>query len=714
MPLNGRLNKLQAVSRGNCSTTELVLKSLIGLMLLLLGTSVTASDVYVPPSLEEWKDWVLADHPDIQCPVDDASARRLSCIWISSLSVSTRADNSIKFAIQGVAYAPGELTLPHGDVLPHTVRLNDEVASVGTRGRNQVPVLYLPTGSFDVTGTLSPDRLPRSINVPKIAAIVQLELNGLQIDRPRIENGKLWLQEQASEDSRRDSLSIEVFRKLVDDIPQSIETRIHLIVDGNNRVISLGNPLPSGISSVSVRSTLPIQVKKSGEYLVQVSRGEHWLTILGIGSEILNEFGLVEGGDGWPSSEVWVVESVPQHRTVEVEGVEAIDPSMVESPFGKASTYLVQSGERLRLTNEMRGDPNPRSPRFKMYRDFWLAFDGQSFAVTDGIQVDTSSEVRLTANYDIGNAFVDGNPKVITYLDHASQSQPGITLHANEQEVTALSRLTDQRDFSAPGWQINVDLLVLRLNLPPGWKLLWTVGVDQVNESWLSSWWNLWDIFFCVLIVVVVFRLGGTTPAGLVTVALMFSYQEFSYPALGWFVLALILLLNRATNSEKYRRWQKTAFWMVLLPVALVSIYVASINLRQAVYPQLETPTHPIDRAARHERVSTDPDVEELIVSGSFASRSNFDLPTPVHVQELDEENQDSTSEASRTYAVQTGPAFPAWRWNEISLDWVGPVSADQRFSLTLLPPYLTRVLFVVIAVLHLLILGWFVYFARD
>ena len=76
---------------------------------------------------------------------------------------------------------------------------------------------------------------------------------------------------------------------------------------------------------------------------------------------------------------------------------------------------------------------------------------------------------------------------------------------------------------------------------------------------------------------------------------------------------------------------------------------------------------------------------EELVVSGNFVRR---DAPTQLPV-----------------VAVQTGPGKPVWNWDRVSLNWAGPVSKDQRIGLAFLPPPATRIVFALIAVLHLLML---------
>ena len=68
---------------------------------------------------------------------------------------------------------------------------------------------------------------------------------------------------------------------------------------------------------------------------------------------------------------------------------------------------------------------------------------------------------------------------------------------------------------TAVGWETDVAALSGELHLPPGWRLLWTHGVDRAPTAWLPSW-TLWDIFLVVISVVLALRLLGRTAAALV------------------------------------------------------------------------------------------------------------------------------------------------------------------------------------------------------
>ena len=687
------------------------------------GLAVFAQDVFVPPELEDWKEWVLADHPNIYCPINDTSRQRLPCVWISELNVDLTSGTNprIDFRILGQADAPSHVELPSTDRRPVSVELNGSPASVGLVSDS--PRVFVNRGAFNITGYIELDTIPRSLRVPKSAAIVKLSIDDEDIAAPRIEDGNLWLQAQALVQESENALRLDVYRRLRDDIPQLLDTRIRLSVDGEDRVETLGKPIPDGFRAISVTADVPVQVTEDGTFLVQVSRGLSWLVVRAVSEQVFNEFTPASRGPYWPMSETWVYNARTQHRTVDVEGVNPVDPTLVDSPFGSAPTYEVPLGSTLRLVNEQRGDPNPKPAIFNLSREIWLGFDGRSMVASDEIVADVQSELRIGADYELGTVSVDGANRLVTYLGDESDSETGITLHPSERRVESVSILESRSDISASGWLIDADSLNIDLNVPPGWKLLWTSGVDRVDESWLSSWWNLWDIFISVLIIVVLYRVGGVAVAIVVSIAILLGYQEHTAPAIGWLLLGLVLLLERQINSVVGRRVTQIVYWILLVPVAVISIFVAANNLRQAVYPQLDAA---IGSAFMPVEVAAIDDETLTVDRRSMIMRDSFDLPSPtaksdrLRTQARSGEAIDEEVVVSGSYdyayqlgvgvqqpivAVQTGPGRPTWNWDTVTLDWIGPVSKDQRIGLTFLPPPATRVVFVLIAVLHLLML---------
>ncbi len=682
-------------------------------MSIPLASPLIAQEVYVPPELETWKDWVLEAHPDINCPLNDVTAGRLPCIWMSEIDFRlTKGDQDrLDFRIEGHANAAGYLELPIGDARPVEVEVNRKPARIGLAG--DIARVYLDQDPFVVTGRMYFDRAPRTIDIPQGAAIVKLSIDGQNVAVPKIENGKLWLTPQERDRASENSLRLDVYRRLIDGIPQTLETRIRLTADGMDRIESLGKPIFDEFRVVKVTADVPVQLANDGSVRVQVARGIAWITIFATSLRTVDEFKPVANGSHWPASEIWVFESDPQHRTVEVQGALPIDPMLVDSPFGSAPTYQVDIGESLRLTNERRGNPHPKPALFNIMRQIWLAFDGSSLIVADSIAADIQTETRLSADYDLGSVKVDGVKRLVTVLAREPRAESGIALRPSERQIEAVSMLNSRHEIAANGWSVEADSLAIDMHIPPGWKLLWTRGVDSVQGSWASAWWNLWDIFISVLIVAIAYRVGGIPVAGVVFVAILLSFQEYPEPALGWLLLGLLLLLDRQLRSERAKQVVQIFYWALMVPIAVATIYVAASNVRQAVYPQLDDifSSDQIMGANLSPTASKLIDLSEhdMAFIQSAPARSTVQERKTVVNERLAATKAVDVPQSSTGVAVQTGPGKPDWHWDTARFRWSGPVSKDQRIGLTFLPPPATRLVFALIAVLHLVVLFIFV-----
>lgn len=695
------------------------LRAWLGVVFVLVASAHTAAEVYVPDALEPWEQWVLDDLKNIDCPISNKNGKRTSCVWLSRLSLNvSSATKRADFRIDGRAYANSNLKLPSSSNRPVDVTINGETARVGElNGKSRI---YLNSGEFRIEGRLHFDLMPRTIDVPQIAAIITLTVDGVPIATPKLEDGKLWLQSQHQSTDAKETLGIEVFRKLSDDIPQVLDTRLRLTVDGRDRVESLGYPIFEGFVANHVDSKLPVQVTRDGEFKVQVTRGVHWLTVVSTSEKIIDEFKLSLVSPAWPAEEIWAFDEVPAHRSVDIEGVRPIDPNLAESPFGSMPTFRAAMDATLVLTDEKRGDPNRKPATFEIDRELWLSFDGQSMVTSDFLSVDAPEETRISASYQLGTVFVDGDRRLITHLETDTESNPGVLIHPSSETVSAMGIVGQRSGFSANGWGVNADSLTLKLNVPPGWKLLWTTGVDQVRGAWLAGWWNLGEIFLAVLIIVVLFRVGGFPIAVIAAIAVVLSYQDHQVPANGWLLLGLLLLLERVLKSERLRNANAIVYWLLFVPVAVASIYVAANNVRQAIYPQLDSILGQAmsSTSISHERVpatrqtlarSEALDLREHIVSGNFKQREEQQYLDRPAVDSTDEADPDR-GEPYVPLAVQTGPGKPTWQWDSAYLHWSGPVAANQTIGLTFSPPPLTRVLWILIALLHLFMLFVFVF----
>ena len=675
---------------------------------LALATSALGqpdTDVYVPDDLRQWREWVLHDHREVACPIDATDGKRTRCAWIRELALDI-ADGGAKFRLETRLFAESNVPLPRtGQHWPKEVRVDGRPAAVLG---GPWPRLRLPVGRYDVTGALVWSDEPEFVNVPSGIGLVTLSRNGNPV-RPNIDGNRLWLGERADTQDSRETLEARVYRRLVDDVPQTLTTVISLSVGGDGRIVDLGAALPPDFVVTSLEPELPARIEEDGSLRVQVQRG---VWTIGIGARAvrhLDAFSMPEPAGHWPATELWGFEARRHLRIVRVEGVEGVDLAQVDAPWTDVPGYSLGEGETLRLVEQQRGDVNPSPGRFDISRKLWLDFDGDGFVVEDNITARVDRDMRIVADYVPGRIDVNGQPRLVTRL---GDGEPGVELTAGPAVIKAVSVAGDR--LSASGWRVDAASLGALLHLPPGWRLLWAGGTDSAPDAWLDKW-RLWDTFLVVLLLILVWRVANPAWAAVVALAVLLSYQDNAAPTYGWLVLAGVVALLRAVRHETTQKVFRATYWVAFVPVAVFCIYFADDSARQAVYPQLETITGAYESTARTipEKESPPASLARRLAEPTDAL-SAFDeeevatsaMPAEESALEIGRETDD--------IRIQTGPGSPQWSWNVARLVWNGPVEADQPLELTLLPPPATRLASAAAAGLSLLVLGFFILLSRP
>ena len=683
---------------------------------LALATSALGqpgADVYVPDELRQWRDWVLHDHSEAACPIDATDGERTRCAWIRELTLEI-ADGGAKFRLRARLFAESDVPLPRtGQHWPKDVRVDGRPAVVLG---GSWPRLRLPAGRHDVAGTLVWSDEPEFVNVPPGIGLVTLSRNGNPV-RPNIDGNRLWLGERADTQDSLETLEVRVYRRLVDDVPQTLTTVISLSVGGDGRIVDLGVALPPDFVVTSLDPELPARIEEDGSLRVQVQRGVWTISIGARAVRHLDAFSMPEPTGYWPATELWGFDARRHLRIVRVEGVTSVDLAQVDAPWTDVPGYSLGEGETLRLVEQQRGDVNPSPGRFDISRKLWLDFDGDGFVVEDNITARVDRDMRIVADYVPGRIDVNGQPRLVTRL---GDGEPGVELTAGPAVIKAVSVAGDR--LSASGWRVDAASLDALLHLPPGWRLLWAGGTDSAPEAWLDKW-RLWDTFLVVLLLILVWRVANPAWAVVVALTVLLSYQDNAAPTYGWLVLAGVAALLRAVRHETTQRVFRATYWVAFVPVAVFCIYFAVDSARQAVYPQLETVTgrfvstqqvvreraSPARSSAREAADGIEfesPKLEQVTAEAIDRLSSTLQVETPSPHVETGGEPDD--------VRIQTGPGSPQWSWNVARLVWNGPVEADQPLELTLLPPPATRLASAAAAGLSLLVLGFFILLSRP
>lgn len=700
----------------------------------------------IPPDLKPWVPWVLDGKDQELCPLQGDQPR---CAWPSRLDLFLE-DRSGRFSQRWHVDAPTWVPLP-GDMKRWPLDVKDSAKSIAVVTRESEPYVYLDRGEHVLTGAFAWDVMPESLRIPKETGLLTLTMRGTLVASPtRDAAGVVWLQ-KASTNDEGDALEIVVHRKVTDDIPLLLTTRIEIHASGKNREQLLGRALPEGLVPISLESTIPARIEPNGHVRVQIRPGIFTIEIVARSEGIVPKLARPTPNGPWREGyEVWVFEAKNAYRTVSVEGVPSIDPAQTTLPdaWKRLPAYPMQLTDTLTLNERRRGDAAPADDQLTLSRRLWLDFDGGGLTASDTITGTLSRSSRLTIAEPtrLGRVSIGGVDQFITKLEGLGA---GVEVRQNELHVTADSRIiANPRDLPAVSWAHDFHKVEASLKLPPGYRLLYASGVDDVEGTWIRHW-SLLELFLALVLAVAISRLYGVGWGIVALVLFGLSFPESGVPKWIWFPVLIGEALVRVLPSGKAKTVFEWARSLALVAVAIVAVPFLVQHLRGGMYPALaagpndetlgaqafqavggdEEATRAIDNVSKAEAEPSDHPKEApgmgaaqassvQAPSAALAPRDGASKPDPNRRSSKD--NADASGSAySRTWLsqskakeydpsamVQTGPGLPRWQWASLDLHWSGPVAATQRLHLYLLSPAQNLALAIVRAVL-LIIVFW-------
>jgi hypothetical protein len=664
------------------------------------GAEPLARD-HVPEPLRPWIDWVLRDHEDAACPFFDGSADRSECAWPARLALDLDEKGG-RFTQQWRVYRDAWVSLP-GDASrwPLDVRVDGKPAVVAAR--DGAPAVRILEGKHEISGTFAWSELPEILPIPPGTGLVALSLDGRAVPAPRRDpQGQLWLRVRAAAAAEEARLEVRVYRRIADEVPAELATRVELRVSGKNREVLLGRVLPDGFVPMRLDSPLPARIESDGRLRVQARAGAWSLEIGARHEGPLTTVTLPPSEGPWAPEEIWVLEARPDLRLVSVEGVPAIDPQQTQLPadWKQLPAYPMRAGSTMRLVEKRRGDAEPAPDQLTLQRTWWLDFAGSGYTIHDQIagRLSRSWRLEMPSPGVLGRVSVGGRDQLITRMQDPEVA--GVEIRQGELHVEADSRLAGSiASIPAVGWRNVFQQVSAVLNLPPGWRLFHASGVDAVSSTWVNDW-TLLDLFLVLVISMSAWRIWGALWGGLALVAMGLTYLEPDAPRWLWLALlageALIAVLP-AGRMLSLVRFYRGAVLVVLL-IIVVPFMVSEI--RSGMYPALERPgivvplisqvTGGMD-AAKSATLAAPQEAMELERAPQARSKRAY-APSPMsmgRVSALGDEYRGVDEKA----AISTGPGLPRWQWRTVSLTWRGPVEPGQHVRLVLLSPRVNFVL---------------------
>jgi len=690
-----------------------------GLAIALLARAASAAEpaerfdaATVPDALQPWIGWVLAPDSEHGCPFLSGGGER-RCVWSGPLALDVEAGGA-RFTQSFEVFGRGAwVTLPGDAALwPEATRVDGQPLAVVPAPGVGSPASWLARGRHQIDGRLRwHASRPALLPIPADTPLIALTLDGSEVAAPaRDESGRLWLAARASEPAPEDHLEVLVYRRVVDEIPLQLETRLLLRVAGRAREIALGPVNPEGFVLLALEGELPARLESDGRLRVQLRPGEHALAIRSRHEGPVAALSPPARGEApWAAEEVWVFDARPDLRIVAVEGVAAIDPNQTELPpeWRQLPAYLLRPGDTMQFDERRRGDPDPVD-HLSLDRTLWLDFDGAGLTFRDTIngRLRRTSRLEMPAPSQLGRAAVGGRDWFLTRLGDGGATD--VEVPPGDLTLEAEGRIENAEPSALPavGWSNGFDQLSGRLLLPPGWSLLHAFGVDRASPTWVTSW-TLLDFFLVLIAAFAAARLWGPGWGLLALAALVLTWVEPAAPRWVWLGAlageALVRVL-RSGRAAVVARGLRGVAWLLL---ALQSVPYAVGELQRGLHPALAGPyvpgigllgrVAPMREAKRAEMATSDSGNAESRLMEEEIAVPAPSAAAPAPLRYIDTKRLASPRRDLRALdpdaRIPTGPGVPTWEWRRVDFEWSGPVEAHQRLRLWLISPFFSRVL---------------------
>ncbi|AVP98514.1 hypothetical protein C7S18_15555 [Ahniella affigens] len=676
------------------------------------------TEAELPAVLRDWQAWVRYDKTYRQCPAkfdaEYTDADDFWCGWPSRLTIDVGTD-SASFSQTWELYDRSFVPLPGNSKLA-PVDVNVDGNSAPVVFEDDQPGLWLDAGSYAITGRLRFAERPESIAVPESVARVALTVDGRAVFPLNRADGVLWLGRAEGTSVEADALSVQVFRLVTDGIPATLETRLQFEISGKGREEILPSPLPESFEPIWIRGDLSARLEADGSMHVQVRPGTFTVTLGARSITPLAEIKQTVRSTPWPPQEVWSYQANGALRVTEAGGPPQIDPNIAEVPseWRQFPAYMLEGDTALAITENSRGLATGDANRLSLARSLWLDFDGGGWTIKDQIRGELKKDWRLNVRepIQIGRAVENGEPSLITRS--VGDKALGVEVrHRSLSLDTTAREESGARSLPVTGWTQAFDSVDTYLQLPPGYKLWAALGMDRAPDAWLDKW-DLLDVFFAVLTVVLFSVLFGRIAALVPLVYVAFAWHEYDAPRTALIVALVALAVARGLSNAGWfavaSRWVARIAVVVLL---FISVPFAIEQIRYGLYPQLLSSSYGVNDfdgrmnmlggMAEQGYAEAPPPPPPAPMPASAAPEPEAaeeqnvvqDADSSIYselnkVQSLSRPAKKMKRYEANAVVVQNGYAEPSWTFHGYNLQIQGPVDPSQNMRLIISPPWLT------------------------
>lgn len=700
------------------------------LLMLLAFTAATQAQAPgaaadpIPAVLRDWRGWVLKDLDYRACPLIAAAAATQAedfvCAWPGRLALDADA-SGLRFVQQWRVDAPSWIGLP-GDAenWPQDVNVGGQPVPVLERDGN--PHLRLASGSYRIEGRIPWVRRPQQLRVPLEVALIDLRVDGKGVLPLERSADQLTLGRGEAAAPEADAITIEVFRKLTDGVPATLETRLRLHVAGQAREESVGPVLPQGFLPLQLSGGLTARLGNDGRLHMQVQPGDWDLLLRARATAPLVKITAPAIAEPWPAQEIWSFEARSWLRVSGASGEQPIDPAQAGVPedWRSLPAFALAPESSLGVEERSRGLSGEDANRLTLQREVWLQFDGSALYAKDRIAGAMHRDWRLdvAAPYVLERAQSRGDGLLVT---QAADGATGVELREAAVDLAAGVRVATRRGaLPIAGWRQSFDSIQWTLHLPYSYRLLAAPGSDRADGSWVARW-TLLDVFLVAVTALLAARLLGWLFGALALGYLVLGYHEPGAPL--WTLLALVALglVIRALPVGRLRDGVRIAALVCGVLLALAALLFVAQQVRYALYPQLEAGYGASTQvfSNRMNAPANQPEEEMAQIQAEAMPAPAAPPPPPPQMarkgmdslgggllsradsseggrskSRVRQEQNNAVQRYAQNTVIQAGRGEPSWSYGRVyQLSWSGPVLAEQSVRLVISPPWLTRLL---------------------
>ena len=681
----------------------------IFILSILLSTNLlqAINSDEIPKSLQDWKAWVLDDVKDKNCPINFQTNKRL-CSYPTEIEVHIK-ENSLTFKMMVAIFKNRQsITLPYAyQNWVKDIKVDGETTA--TLGSDKA-LIYLDEGEHIIEGTIVWREAPKYLQLPTDMALVTLYRDGVKVASPKVDaQSKLWLSQNQESSSTKGTLSVSIYRKLIDGHPMKMQTNLHFRVSGKMRSILLDGIVLDGFYPSKVSSVLDAKITKDKKLEVQIKAGEWVLNINSFSPTNLSSLHLPKHNFNYANQETLSLQTNASYRTIEVSNAQSIDPSQTNIPkeWKNLALYLLEEDKSLSIKELYKSIAQQEKNEFILERKIWLDFDGLGYSIKDNIRANISKVKRLESLgvLKLGSVTVNSKPMLINTLKNSQQK--GIELREKSLQIEASSRYQNNLSLlPINGWSEKFNRVTTELNLPPGWRVFASFGSDSQSEkSWIKEW-NLMDIFLVLLLSIAIYQLFGLKWSIPATFFLLILWHEDGAPTLIWLWILAIVALLRVLDEGKLKRFLQVIFAIFSIFLILNILSFSVYKIRTTLYPQLENRAYVSSTSvlpsviAKGEMSKSIRGVERYKNYDKDISMKEIPILMPKKKQILLQNKIDPNA------IVQTGEGTPTWNWTQYTFYWQSTVGLDDTLEIWFITPTMTKVLNI-LNIIGMLFLVW-------